>query len=91
LESFAQTFHQDWDLCFPSFREGAREYFQVSDFARNQILLCELKAFVAQGGTRSQLLRRWHKLGAQAWQRGLPVREGFEQFIEDLHRHLESS
>ena len=90
LEKFARTFHQDWDLCFPSFREGALEYFQLSDFTQNHILLRELKAFVAQGGTESQLLQRWHMLGAQAWQRGMPVREGFEQFIADLQNYLTS-
>jgi hypothetical protein len=86
LERFALWFHQDWELMYPDFYEGARMYFSQLSGEKKHALRKELSDFIASNaGRRSKSLKRaWFKLGAQAWQSDLVILPALKDFVEML-------
>jgi len=86
LQKFASWFHQDCALVFSDFDEGARMYVSSLSKERRAMLRTELSAFAASisSARRASAMRRWGKLGAQAW----PSEKDIRQALGDLARDL---
>lgn len=75
LQKFASWFHQDWQLFYESFDEGAGMYLQDLPEDRKHILKAELTQFLPSANRRS-----WLKLGAQAADRD--VQTMLQRFLQ---------
>lgn len=75
LQKFASWFHQDWQLFYESFDQGARMYLRDLPIERKSILKSELMQFLPSATRRS-----WLKLGAQAGDRD--VQAMLQRFLE---------
>jgi hypothetical protein len=82
LEQFASWFHQDWKLIFPDFYSGLKLYLDNLTPGRRQVLGDELQQFLREnsGASAEDLKRSWLRLGAQAWQASLDIRQTLEDF-----------
>lgn len=83
LQKFASWFHQDWDLIYPNFYEGAQMYLTSLSSRRRVKLSNELQDFLRQyGGEPSKLvLRAWFRLGAEAWPPELEIANTLHDFV----------
>lgn len=83
LQKFALQFHQDWDLVFPDFLQGTAMYLQRIPPTRRMQLKIELGQFMMENENASaaDLRSRWVKLGAEAWQPNLDIREGLGEIL----------
>lgn len=86
IQKFASWFHQDWQLIFSSFSDGADQYLGSLTKERRAVLKKELEAFVEKNRERNNksLLKEWLNLGAQGWDTDLPLYETLESFSQNL-------
>ena len=87
LQHFASWFGQDSKLMFGDFREGARIYFSMLTSERRQVLRRELAEFNETHceSSGNAIKRMWlKKLGAEAWQKDLDIRETLVEFFDIL-------
>jgi hypothetical protein len=84
LEQFAAWFHQDWDVMYPDFYEGARAYLADLSPARRGELREELEEFLGRHrhATPREMLEAWFGLGARAWQPGLDISTTLRDFLQ---------
>lgn len=68
LQKFASWFHQDWQLFYESFDQGAKLYLRDLSADRKRILKAEFMQFLPSANRRN-----WLKLGAQAVERDVQV------------------
>lgn len=80
LEQFASWFHQDWELFFSDFTQGAGMYVERLPSHRRAILRNEISGFLERNAESSpgDTKKAWYKLGAQAWQ---AIRQGLSNEI----------
>lgn len=88
LQKFASWFHQDWDLIFPDFYQGAKMYFNNISAERIKVLKQELKEFLDKyrGSKSSKLEQAWFRLGAEAWQPDLDIYMTLNDFIDLINK-----
>jgi hypothetical protein len=87
LERFASWFHQDCDLMFSTFEDGARMYFEeYLPHENRNTLRKELAQFVAdhEGASEEALRNVWLKLGAQTWHKQPRSIEKFRSSLQML-------
>ena len=67
LQSFAEHFHQDFGVLYPSLDEGAKEHFRILNTRSRATLAAELKDLLAKhpGKTKTGMVNTWRRLGAQ--------------------------
>jgi len=83
LQEFAMSFHQDWDLVFPDFLEGAAMLLKGLSPERRALLRSQFDQFLRENENASseELKKKWFGLGAEAWQPGLEVRSGLREML----------
>ena len=83
LQQFASWFHQDYELLFSNFYEGADMYLRSITLERKKVLGQELKQFIKdnQNSEREEIIEAWCGLGAQAWQEDLEVLPVLNDFV----------
>lgn len=86
LEKFASWFHQDYDLFFSDFRDGAAAYLAALPPDRRTVLYRELSDFLAANSELppSKMRELWRALGAQAWQSNLEIAPTLRQFLNSI-------
>lgn len=86
LQGFALWFHQDSDLLFSSFAEGAQMYRDMRSAERLAVLKSELNEFVLTHSTVSEFHAReeWLKLGAEWWDSSYPLIATLRDFAKQL-------
>ncbi len=84
LQKFASWFHQDWDLIFPDFYQGAKIYFSNISSERIKVLKQELKEFLDKyrGSKSSEVEKAWFRLGAEDWQPDLDIYMTLNDFTD---------
>lgn len=83
LQTFASWFHQDWELVFPDFYQGAKMYIDSLSTERKKVLKSELIEFINKyiGSNSSEVKRGWLSLGAQAWQSDKDIHKTLNDFV----------
>ena len=83
LQKFAFWFHQDWELIFSDFYEGAKMYLESLSPSRRSELKSELEQFLDlnANSSPSELKKAWLSLGAQGWQANLDIRKTLWDFV----------
>lgn len=89
LEKFATFFCQDWEIMFPNFYSGAKDYFDSLPRDRRLILRKELQELVESTSSTPCLQKAWFRLGAEAWQRDLEISAALRDFIWMLDEYQE--
>lgn len=93
LQKFAAWFHQDYELLFSDFNEGAAQY--LDDLPQNRkILLChELSAFLLKNSNQppNKMREIWRSLGAAAWPSDQEIAPALREFVKLLEAQIQNT